>query len=227
MKNLIKAVLQVMEKVENIDKSMNVGSGNNSYKGTSDKDVKVAFNKAMRDAGLVILPIKVEPKTTIERWEEIDQWSKINPKPMKSKQSIFTEVVTTYLLAHESGESQEIQGYGQGVDPQDKSAGKATTYALKYALLYTFLTPTGSIDDADKTHSEEHDIPKSKNYAKSKTDVNVWMSQSQFDRIIKDTSSIEKAITWYDNKTIQEDGKVYGMKKEYREQLTKQLNANK
>jgi len=55
---------------------------------------------------------------------------------------------------HESGESKEISGYGHGVDPQDKGAGKATTYALKYALLYTFLVPTGSIDDADKTHSD-------------------------------------------------------------------------
>ena len=33
----------------------------------------------------------------------------------------------------------------------DKSAGKATTYALKYALLYLFMVPTGKIDDADKT----------------------------------------------------------------------------
>ena len=51
-------------------------------------------------------------------------------------------------------------GYGHGVDSQDKSAGKATTYALKYALLYAFLVPTGKIDDADNTHSEEISTPK-------------------------------------------------------------------
>jgi hypothetical protein len=53
----------------------------------------------------------------------------------------------------------EIAGYGHGTDPQDKAAGKATTYALKYALLYTFLVPTGDIDDADKTHSDHHATP--------------------------------------------------------------------
>src|SRR5690606_4653123 len=36
----------------------------------------------------------------------------------------------------------------------------ATTYSLKYTLLYTFLTPTGKIDDADTTHSEEIQTPK-------------------------------------------------------------------
>ena len=56
---------------------------------------------------------------------------------------------------HESGQQIEFAGYGQGVDPQDKSAGKATTYALKYALLYLFMIPTGKIDDADKTQPKK------------------------------------------------------------------------
>jgi hypothetical protein len=63
------------------------------------------------------------------------------------------------MLLHRSGESMEIAGYGHGTDPQDKAAGKATTYALKYAMLYTFLVPTGDIDDADKTHSDQHATP--------------------------------------------------------------------
>ena len=51
----------------------------------------------------------------------------------KSKQSVFTDAHTKYLLLHTSGESIELSGYGQGVDTQDKGAGKATTYALKNA----------------------------------------------------------------------------------------------
>lgn len=61
---------------------------------------------------------------------------------------------------HTSGEYLTISGYGHGVDTQDKGAGKATTYALKYALLYTFLVPTGKIDDTDKDHSEDKEVPK-------------------------------------------------------------------
>ena len=62
--------------------------------------------------------------------------------------------------AHGKTSHEELAGYGHGVDNQDKGAGKATTYALKYALLYMFLIPTGKIDDADTTHSDEVEVPK-------------------------------------------------------------------
>jgi hypothetical protein len=153
MKNLIKAVLSVMDEVKGIDKTMNVGTGSGSYKGMSDKEVKKIIGQSMKKNGLVIFPIGIEPKTTIERWEESGQYGN------KTKQSVFTEVVTTYLLCHESGESVELKGLGNGADSQDKSAGKSTTYALKNTLLYTFLVPTGTIDDADNTHSNDIKIP--------------------------------------------------------------------
>jgi len=97
MKNLIKAVLQVMEEVKGIDKTMSVGTGNSSYKGVSDKEVKKIIGSSMKKHGLVILPIGIEPKTTIERWEEQSQYG------TKVKQSVFSEVVTKYLLSHENG----------------------------------------------------------------------------------------------------------------------------
>lgn len=156
IKNLVTAVLAVMKEVENIDKNLSVGTGYGSYKGVQDKDVKLAFNRAMVKNGLVMLPVDVQGNATIERWEETYNGNK------KVKQSVLTEVHTKYLLAHTSGECVELAGYGHGVDSQDKSAGKATTYAMKYALLYSFVTPTGSIDDADKTHSEEIETPPKK-----------------------------------------------------------------
>lgn len=149
---ITKAILQVMQKVEGIDKSMTVGSGNYSYKGVSDKDVRLKIGLAMRECGLCIVPIDVSPKYRLDRWEETTNYG------TKSKQSVFTEVVTKYLLLHESGESIELAGYGHGVDTQDKSAGKATTYALKNTLLATFLVPTG-VEDTDNTHSNDLPIP--------------------------------------------------------------------
>lgn len=145
MTKLVEAVLKVMEEVESIDKNLEVGTGKNSYNGVADKDVKMKIGKAMRENGLVIFPISVEPKISVREWE--DQYK-------NHKSQVLTEVVTKYLLVHISGESQELSGYGHGVDSQDKSAGKATTYALKNLLLYTFLVPTGSIDDTDSTHSD-------------------------------------------------------------------------
>lgn len=152
-KSIIKAIIAVMRSVQNIDKSLTVGTGRSSYQGVPDKEVKLAFNKAMTENGLCIVPTEIIPKTRVDRWEQTDQYG------TKQKQSVFTEVTTKYLLLHESGESLELAGYGHGVDSQDKGAGKATTYALKYTLLYSFMTATGKIDDADTTHSEEIESP--------------------------------------------------------------------
>jgi hypothetical protein len=154
MKELIKAVNNVMSIVENVDKSMTIGSGQNSYKGVSDKDVKLLFNKAMRDNGLAIFVTEIKPTTTVDRWEESTNYG------VKQKQSVFTEVLVTYQLHHVSGDSIQLQGYGHGIDTQDKAAGKATTYALKYTLLYNFLVATGHIDDTDSTHSDSMPTPK-------------------------------------------------------------------
>ena len=156
---IAKAVVSVMQQVKGMEKNSKVGTGNYAYDGTKDQDVKEVFNKALAENGLCILPIGIEEKTKLDRWEEEDSWSKSMPKAKKSKQSIFTKVKTKYLLLHISGESIELAGYGQGVDTQDKGAGKATTYALKNCLLLTFLTPVGKIDDTDNTHSNDISTP--------------------------------------------------------------------
>lgn len=154
MQEIAKAILEVTKAVKGIEKNSTVSAGTSSYKGVNDKDVKEIMRKAMADNGLSILPLDVDAKTEVSRWEET------HPQyGTKQKQSIFTEVKTKYLLLHKSGESIELAGYGHGVDTQDKGAGKATTYALKYALLYAFLVPTGNIDDSDATHSDEYGIP--------------------------------------------------------------------
>ena len=122
------AIIAVTQDVKSIDKEMTIGSGNNSYKGVADKDVKQHIGQSMARNGLTCLCINLVPTIRVDRWTEEDPWYKATPKAM---------------------------GYGHGVDPQDKSVGKATTYALKNALLYTFLVPTGAIEDTDNTHSDD------------------------------------------------------------------------
>lgn len=162
-----------MTEINGVEKSMDVWTGNNSYKWVSDKDVKILMREAMIKQWLSILPISVTPKFQVDRWEEVDQYSKSTPKDMKSKQSIFTEVTTRYLLLHTSGESIELAWYGHWVDTQDKWAGKATTYALKNTLLNMFLVPTGV--DTDDTHSDELPTPKAP--AQS---VHTWAPQVKY-----------------------------------------------
>jgi hypothetical protein len=196
-KEITKAILAVMRSVKGIDKTLTVGSGASSYKGVSDKDVKNIIGEAMEKNGLCILPIGIEAKTQVDRWVENTNYGE------KTKQNVLTEVKTRYLLLHESGESIEIEGYGHGVDSQDKSAGKATTYALKYALLYMFLVPTGTIDDTDVKHSEEIPVP-----AKELP----WLSDVQF-------AEMKKAIS--EGKVLAVKGALgkYRIKKEYKQEL--------
>jgi hypothetical protein len=188
---ITKAIVAVMKEVVGIDKSMTVGTGSNAYKGVSDKDVKNAIGKSMEKHGLVIMPIDIEPTLQIDRWTETGgQYGD------KQKQSVFTSVKTKYLLMHESGEYIELAGYGHGTDTQDKAAGKATTYALKYTLLYTFMVPTGKIDDADATHSDEIETPKQTNGYP--VDDKKWLNEGtkEFDGAVKKlqagTTTIEK-----------------------------------
>lgn len=169
MKNLAKAVLSVMKEVKGMEKNSSVGTGNNTYQGTKDQDVKEVFNNALSKNGLCILPISLEDDVTVSRWEEEGAYKGNSYK--KQKQSVFTKVKTKYMLLHETGESIELVGYGHGVDSQDKSAGKATTYALKNCLLYTFLTPVGKIDDSETEHSDEIEVPKNKSKSNNQNNI--------------------------------------------------------
>ena len=203
MKQLAKAIISVMKEVKGMEKNSRVGAGTRAaYDGTKDSDVKEAFNNALSKNGLAMIPISIEDEIKIDRWEEENTWN--GKTTLKQKQSVFTKVKTKYLLLHESGESVEVAGYGHGVDAQDKGAGKATTYALKNALLYTFLTPVGKIDDSDTTHSAQIETP---------TDNRQWLTESQLNATLKGTKDqAEKVLI------------TYKMKKVYREQIINKFN---
>jgi hypothetical protein len=199
MKNLTKAIIAVMNEVKGMEKNSRVGDGKNAYNGTKDQDVKEVFNEAMSKHGLCILPIGIEDTVQVDRWEGIDPWSKSMPKESKMFQSVFTTVKTKYLLLHESGESQELSGYGHGVDPQDKGAGKATTYALKNCLLYTFLTPVGKIDDTDKTHSDDIKPPQKSNLAQGSE---TWVKAVKY---LKEGGDIGAIVNKYQLSEVEQD----------------------
>ena len=150
MKELIKSINKAALELEPIGKNKVIGSGRNAYKGVQWSDVAAAFHKVLHNNGLVMVPESYDVKTT--QTEGVDQYG-------KTKNRVFVEVVAVYKLAHVSGESLTVAGLGQGVDTQDKAAGKATTYAMKNALMYAF-TVAADMDDADETHSDE--LPKTK-----------------------------------------------------------------
>jgi len=209
MKNIAKAIIQVMTEVKGMEKNSRVGSGGSAYNGTKDQDVKEIFNETLAKYGLCILPIGIDEETQIDRWEQEEIWNG-KSNGIKTKQSVFTKVTTKYMLLHESGESIELTGYGHGVDPQDKGAGKATTYALKNCLLYTFLTPVGKIDDTETTHSENIPTPAPKEPAKKQI-----FKEGGFDKALNS-----------DKKTILSVLSKYELTPDQKKQLTEKLKIS-
>jgi len=206
-KNIWQKIIAVRKTVGNIDKNMTVGTGKAAYKGVSDKEVKQQIGDAMAEQGLVIRPIKYEPTFQIDRWEEDTEWGK------KQRQMIFCSVLATYEITDaETEQSIIIQGYGHGADPQDKAAGKATTYALKNALLYSYLIPTGRIDDTDNEHSSNLPTPP------ANQDNRPWMTERQFEQAKKRIENGEKGVLANASNSLR-------MKRDYRTELEKLENG--
>lgn len=156
---LVAAVVETIKSIDGVNKNSTVGAGTRSeYKGVKDQDVKQIVGKAMANNDLCMIPINIDEKREVYRWTEGNY----------QKQQVIYSIKAKYLLSHKSGQWIIVVGIGDGVDSQDKAAGKATTYALKNAMLYTFAVPTGNIDDTDTTHSDEIENPKPESKPESK-----------------------------------------------------------
>ena len=146
MKNLTQALNKAAAQIGPIGKNATVGKNAYAYKGVNWSDVAEKIGPALHDNGLVFVPCDYEIHTN----------ENFHVESGKGKRNVFVEVKAKYTLMHESGESLTVSGLGHGIDTADKAAGKATTYALKNALLYAF-TIAAKVDDTDETHS--NDIP--------------------------------------------------------------------
>ena len=186
MKNLIKAVNKVMTECTTIDKSSKVGSGSYAYKGVKDSELKLMLSRSMRENGLAIFPTHIDESTEIERYTD---------KNGKPKMQVFTKVTSKFTLMHESGESIELSGIGHSVDNADKGAGKASTYAMKYALMYTFMVAAGEIDDADDYHSDEIEQPPAK--SSNAIDIGHEKYDSAVVKVISGDITVDKIMTKY------------------------------
>lgn len=116
--------------------------------------------------------------------------------------------VSTIIFDIESGQSIEssieLQSFS---DPQ--KAGSAITYYRRYTL-QSLLGLQAEDDDANKASGKTTE----------KQTIDSWMSAKQFEQAKSSSEMAKKALAFYDGKT-EHDGKVYGMKKEYRIELEK------
>jgi len=144
-------MLEVMKKVEYLQKDGQVAYGSTRYNYLSEEKITSELRKAFVEVGLVVYPVKME----VLGEREVDT---------KSGKAIVTNILATYRIQDtESGEYVEVQALGEGMDNGDKNVNKAMTGAFKYMQRQSFMIPTG--DDPDHTSSEELLNGKQQNYA--------------------------------------------------------------
>ena len=133
--NIYQKIQAVMQDIQYLAKDDQVSVGTTKYKASSEEKVTTTVRASMIKYGLVMYP----------ETQEI----------MRDGQ--ITTVNTTYRMVNTDNADEQIviASSGQGSDTQDKGSGKAMTYAFKYALLRTFMIPTG--EDPDKVSSAELD----------------------------------------------------------------------
>ena len=149
--NIYQKIQAVAEEVRNVEKNLNIGTGQSSYKAVADIDVLMKVKEAEKKFGLVSIPVKQElVKSEILRTVGQGGYEKIN----------YVDVVkmTLRIINIENpDETVEVESFGRGLDAGDKGFGKASTYARKYALLNAYKIATGQ--DPDEQKSEQQVAP--------------------------------------------------------------------
>lgn len=149
MIELYKAIRAVMGDVGYVQKVGQItdNRGKKMYNFAGEVAMLRALRPSMLERGLCMFPVGCE---LFETHEILD--GKYGKKTSRT-----VRVVSTYRLAHESGEFVDIQVAGEGQDSGDKAAAKAMTIALKYAIRQTFLIETGDDPDESRPEREFHD----------------------------------------------------------------------
>ncbi|MGV8982122.1 ERF family protein [Clostridium sp.] len=139
----------VMNDSEAIEKSMTVGMGKNSYKAVSEASMLNMIKPLFKKYKLIIFPIDGDMSENVMVWDKTD----FNNNVVKTLRSVSQLKLIFRIRDVESDDFQDVVGFGQGADSQDKGIGKCGTYCLKNALSKTFLLFSG--EDTDTTHSDD------------------------------------------------------------------------
>ena len=149
--NIYEKLSAISLEITNVNKNLNVGVGKSSYKAVGEADVLAAVKPAEAKFRVYSYPVHraVIETGTIEN-ESIDYQT----QQKLLKKSLFERIEVTYRFVNMDNPDDfiDIVSYGDGIDTQDKSVGKAMTYADKYALLKAYKIITG--DDPDQDPSD-------------------------------------------------------------------------
>jgi hypothetical protein len=144
--SLHKKLAQVMYEAERIPKNGTAPREMGGYKFVQVGDAADYIRKELAAKGITMMPTGVRVVGQADR-------------PTKSGGNMTTvDLITEWTLTDgDSGESITIMSFGSGADGGDKYSGKASTSAMKYALLTGFLLSTG--EDTEGSNLPEQRAP--------------------------------------------------------------------
>lgn len=149
--NIYQRMLKAQSMINTVSKNLSVGTGNNTYKAVSERDVLDAVKEAEKECGIYSYPYEreiYEQKETTSKYGSVNFWIRLR-------------VVYRFVNVDDANDYIDVTTYGDGVDTLDKAPGKGMTYADKYALMKAYKISTG--DDQDKSASEEQENSKKQN----------------------------------------------------------------
>lgn len=148
--NIYQKLSAITAELSTVAKNLEVGYGKSIYKAVGEADVLRAVKPLEAKYGVYSYPHtrRIVESGTIEN-ETID--GQTHEKIIK--RALFERIETVYRFVNIENPEEyvDITTYGDGVDAQDKSVGKAMTYSDKYALLKAYKIVTG--DDPDQEPS--------------------------------------------------------------------------
>ena len=145
-------ILNVMNEVGYLNKDGFVETGKGKgYKALTDEKVLTAIRPVMAKNRLIMLPIKSEHRRTDEK---VTAYDRDGNQIERVNRLTDVDMVFRFIDVDDPTSFIDVVSSGTGVDTQDKGIGKAQTYAKKYALLNSFLIPSG--EDTDQISSEKY-----------------------------------------------------------------------
>ena len=147
--NIYEKLSSIATEIENVAKNLEVGTGKGSYKAVGEADVLKAVKPLEAKYKVYSYPYqrRIVESGFIENEVAYNGGTIV-------KKNLYERIETTYRFINieNPDEYVDIVSYGDGVDSQDKSVGKAMTYSDKYALMKAYKIVTG--DDPDQEASK-------------------------------------------------------------------------
>lgn len=149
--NIFERVALITAEIGSVNKDLKVGEGEKSYQATSEGSVLSAVKPLEEKYRVFSYATSREKETQI-----IEKEYTWNGQQRKIRQ-VKVDITATYRFVNIDNPKEYIEtiSYGTGLDTGDKAAGKAMTYADKYALMKMYKISTGNANDPDSYSSPD------------------------------------------------------------------------